>query len=61
MRTIGVTVAAAGVISVVHHCTDGENIGPMTWAEGRQPLSRPGVGLAGPLATAAGAALSRDR
>ncbi|MWA00384.1 hypothetical protein F8568_008350 [Actinomadura sp. LD22] len=61
MRTIGVIVAAVGFISAAYHYTGGENIELMRWSEGHQPLAGLGVGAAGLLLTAAGAALSRDR
>ncbi|KAB2384655.1 hypothetical protein [Actinomadura montaniterrae] len=61
MRTMGVIVAAVGFISAAYHYTGGENIELMEWSEGGRPLTGLGVGVAGLLAAAAGAALSRDR
>ncbi|MFC6882607.1 MULTISPECIES: hypothetical protein [Actinomadura] len=61
MRTIGIIAAAIGFLSAVYHYTGGENIELMKWSQGHQPLAGLGIGAAGLLVTALGAALSRKR
>lgn len=61
MRTIGAIATAVGFLSAVYHYTGGENIELMEWSQGHQPLAGIGIGLAGLLVTAVGAALSRKR
>ncbi|MFC5187542.1 hypothetical protein [Actinomadura harenae] len=60
MRVLGVVVAVLGFGSLIAFNGDNDNVGPMSWASGHQPVAGIAVGLLGLVVAGLGFA-SRSR